>query len=170
MTFTYRHRKQIIIGLLLILLIASLSFYGYQSFGKKKKTSKEVTLSLQEKKKEDSQPKEKKEELLLFQVDIKGAVQAPGIYSVTEGSRVIDVIQKAGGLREDADTTVLNLSKKVYDEMVIIVYTQEEVVNFKATKEMEAFVNQKCEEGKGELQNDACIEENPQNLQKQMMI
>ena len=33
----------------------------------------------------------------------------------------------AGGLLENSDITVINLSKKVFDEMVIIIYTKEEV-------------------------------------------
>ena len=45
-------------------------------------------------------------------VDVKGAVKVPGVYSLEEGSRVIDAIKKSGGLKNDADTTVINLSKK----------------------------------------------------------
>ena len=60
-------------------------------------------------------------------VDIKGAVINPGVYHVTEGQIVNDIINLAGGLQEEADTSNLNLSKKVTDEMVITVYTKEEV-------------------------------------------
>ncbi len=60
-------------------------------------------------------------------VDIKGAVVNPGIYRVQESAIVHDIIVLAGGLTEDADTSNLNLSKKVTDEMVITVYTHEEV-------------------------------------------
>ena len=165
MTFTYRHRKQIIIAILICLVVGGSAFYYYHSSFNKKK-DKKVTLVLNEKKetKAKEEKVEEKQEKIMFQVDIKGAVFAPGIYSIEEGSRIIDVIEKAGGLRDDADTTVLNLSKKVFDEMVIIVYTQGEVQNFKETKEMENYVNQKCQEGIGELQNDACITENKQEL------
>lgn len=60
-------------------------------------------------------------------VDIKGAVVNPGIYHLKSNAIVQDVITLAGGLSEDADTSNLNLSKKVTDEMVITVYTHEEV-------------------------------------------
>ena len=47
-----------------------------------------------------------------YKVDIKGAVNNPGIYSFNNQERIIDVINQAGGLTNDADTTVINLSKK----------------------------------------------------------
>ena len=73
-------------------------------------------------------------------------------------SRVIDVINKAGGLTEHADTSVLNLSKKVIDEMVIIVYSKDEVKDFKKTKELEQQVQNNCiQKDENALKNDACI-------------
>lgn len=63
----------------------------------------------------------------IIQVDIKGAVKNPGVYVLDEGSVVNDLILAAGGLTKDADTTNLNLSKKLENEMVIIVYTKKEM-------------------------------------------
>lgn len=68
-----------------------------------------------------------KEETSEYKVDIKGAITNPGVYIGTDNTRVIDVIDMAGGLLESSDITVINLSKKVFDEMVIIIYTKEEV-------------------------------------------
>ena len=42
-------------------------------------------------------------------------------------SRIIDLIEKAGGLTQNADTSNINLSKKLKDEMVIIIYSKEEM-------------------------------------------
>ncbi len=67
------------------------------------------------------------ETLDIIQVDIKGAVKDPGVYVLDEGSVVNDLILAAGGLTKDADTTNLNLSKKLENEMVIIVYTKKEM-------------------------------------------
>src|SRR5690625_1213941 len=36
-------------------------------------------------------------------IDIKGSVQFPGVYKMSEGDRVIDAIEKAGGLTAHAD-------------------------------------------------------------------
>lgn len=54
-------------------------------------------------------------------VDVKGAVQKPGVYKATTGDRVIDVIERAGGITEAANGEVVNLAMRVTDEMVIYV-------------------------------------------------
>ena len=95
--------------------------------------------------------------------DIKGEIMVPGIYDIEKDKRVMDVIAKAGGLTENADTSVINLSKKVQDEMVIIIYSREEVADFKKTKELEKNVQEKCiQKEENALRNDACITQNQQ--------
>ena len=54
-------------------------------------------------------------------VDIKGEVKKPGVYLVNDKMIVNDVIKKAGGIKKGATTANINLSKKVKDQMVIIV-------------------------------------------------
>ena len=54
-------------------------------------------------------------------VDVKGAVKHPGVFETTKDKRIKDLIEEAGGLLEDADTSTLNLSQKVKDQMVIYV-------------------------------------------------
>ena len=63
--------------------------------------------------------------------DVKGAVNEPGVYELDKGARVIDMIKAAGDLRDDADTSIINLSKEVKDGMYIIVYTKDEIKAFK---------------------------------------
>ena len=63
----------------------------------------------------------------IVKVDIKGAIKNPGVYELNANDRVEDVILKSGGILDEADISVINLSKKVFDEMVIIIYTKEEV-------------------------------------------
>lgn len=60
-------------------------------------------------------------------VDIKGAVKNPGVYKVVIGTIVNDLIEFAGGLNKNATTNNINLSKKVTDEMVIYIYTKDEL-------------------------------------------
>lgn len=54
-------------------------------------------------------------------VDVKGAVKNPGVYFARPGDRVIDVIEDAGGLLENADDHAINFAMKLTDEMVIYV-------------------------------------------------
>lgn len=54
-------------------------------------------------------------------VDIKGEVKTPGVYHMEEGSRIIDVIDKAGGLLDEAETTAVNFAQVLADQMVIYV-------------------------------------------------
>ncbi|EUJ51602.1 helix-hairpin-helix domain-containing protein [Paenilisteria rocourtiae] len=52
-------------------------------------------------------------------VDVKGAVNKPGVYELAPDSRVKDAIIKAGGLSVEADVKLLNMAQKVTDEMVV---------------------------------------------------
>lgn len=56
-----------------------------------------------------------------FYVDVKGEVKNPNVYMVSEGMLVIDAINLAGGFTKNAYTDNINLSKKLNNEMVIIV-------------------------------------------------
>lgn len=158
MTWKYRYRKQIVIGILFLLLIGvGLTIYILQKDTKKEKTSSDILLTKEEtSKKKTKEQEEKKVEKIM--VDIKGEVVNPGIYTLEENARVIDVITMAGGTTENADTSVLNLSKKVKDEMVIIVYSYYEVKNFSYIKEVEQKVQTSCSQGINDIENDACIE------------
>ena len=159
MSFHYRHRKLIIICILVLFLISSISFFVYKkNFAKKSNKSEKTKIVIAKKKDLEKNDKITHE---FIKVDIKGQIVSPGIYELENGSRVIDVINKAGGLTEFADTTVINLSKKIKDEMVIIIYSKEEVADFKKTKEIEKQVYDNCiRKDDDSLKNDACIADN----------
>lgn len=85
----------------------------------------------------------KKEEVTItkISVDVKGAVKKPGVYELDFGSRVNDAIKAAGGLKSNASTKYLNLSKKINDETVIKVYTENQIKNMSVAYE----VKEECE-------------------------
>ena len=102
---------------------------------------------------------ETKENIKKIKVDIKGEVKKPGVYELEEGKRVNDVIKKAEGLTEYADTTLLNLSKNLIDEMVIIVYNKNEIEKLKkdltTTQTVIKYIEKEC--SCPDTKNDACI-------------
>lgn len=92
----------------------------------------------------------------IYKVDIKGNVTNPGVYSLEEDSRVIDAINLAGGILENSDTSLINLSQKIKDEMTIIVYTKEEIENYKVNNKEIEYVYIEIEKCPDTI-NDACI-------------
>lgn len=96
-------------------------------------------------------------------IDIKGAVKKPGVYHFEEGDRVQDAIQKSGGLLESADISTINLSRSLKDEMVIIIYTKDEIQAFLKEEQKIETVDQTCVCPK--IGNDACIKEAITNQQ-----
>ena len=56
-----------------------------------------------------------------FYVHVGGAVVKPGVYQVSEGSRVFDAVEAAGGFSEQADTDMSNLARVVKDGEQILI-------------------------------------------------
>jgi competence protein ComEA len=54
-------------------------------------------------------------------VDVAGKVRRPGIVELPPGSRVVDAIEAAGGVRGRPDTTSLNLARKLVDGEQVLV-------------------------------------------------
>lgn len=121
LNITSKYKKTIIscFILVLILLISIITLYF--------NNTKTVLASPEEKEIVEEVSKK-------IRVDIKGAVTNPGVYELDENSRIMEVINMAGGLIEGANTSLINLSKKIVDEMVIIIYTNEEIENYKKSK------------------------------------
>ena len=143
--------------LIIVSIIVGLTIFYYQKNNKKEKKKEIVEVEETDDLKIKEKDKEKEVEIE-YKVDIKGAINLPGIYTMKSTSRVIDVINEAGGLTEAADTSVINLSKKIIDEMVIIIYTKEQVSNFSKVKETEKIIQDKCNQiDENSLKNDACI-------------
>lgn len=90
-----------------------------------------------------------------YAVNIKGEVKRPGVYYLNKNKRVIDVIKIAGGFTRQADSSVNNLSMKISDEMVIVIYSKSEIEDYENTLTKE---KQKIEKCKNDIiVNDSCI-------------
>ena len=106
-----------------------------------------------------------------WMVDVKGEVTNPGTYAVEDNMRLSDVILLAGGLTEKADTSITNLSKKVTDEMVIVIYSKEEVEEIKKrtiqeNPTLECGPNEIILNGECSLQSTPSIESNQSTSSK----
>ncbi|MDU6523816.1 MAG: helix-hairpin-helix domain-containing protein [Enterococcus sp.] len=54
-------------------------------------------------------------------VDVKGAVKKTGMYRITQGMRLMDAIDLAGGFTSEADQNQVNFSKLLTDQEIIYV-------------------------------------------------
>ena len=141
--------KIIIIAIILIILLLFSVIYSFLRPSYKK----DVVETLEVKEEKEVKTESKKVEKI--KVDIKGFVKEPGVYEMNINDRIIDVIKKAGGLIENANTEYINLSKILTDEMIIIIYSNDEVKKFKETDKEIIYIEYECV--CPDNKNDACI-------------
>ena len=139
-------KKTILILTIITILLGGTIFVIYKN---NQNSNEEVIDIFKEDKKEEKEEPKENIPTTKVTVDIKGMINNPGVYEVDSNSRVNDVITLAGGLKEGADTSNINLAKIVSDEMTIIIYSTEEV--------LEKFREENCVCEKCDITNDACI-------------
>lgn len=148
--------KVIIIGIVvMIILVVSIKYYLDST------SSVANDLEVLEVKEEKNNKEEKKKEdsnVSKVYVDIKGAIKSPGVYELESSKKVMDVVYMAGGLTDEADTTFVNLAKKVSDEMVVIIYTKDQIKEAREKEFLAPSVNDTCV--CPEITNDACLDNN----------
>ncbi|HEL9630646.1 TPA: helix-hairpin-helix domain-containing protein [Streptococcus suis] len=91
----------------------------------------EQTSSSQEQAEETST--EASEESSQLVIDVKGAVETPGLYTLEAGARVNDAVEAAGGLTSQADPKSINLAQKLSDEAVVYVASKDENISVVAS-------------------------------------
>lgn len=120
---------------------------------------------IQEQLQEEEQPIESIEMApVTIMVDVQGAVNYPGVYSLMEGDRLIDAIHAAGGYLADADSRMLNHAMKLPDEFFIYVPREGEDVDF--SNPLESFSSQQG----GSVQDDGKVNINTADVQELMTI
>lgn len=113
------YQRKVIVGIMFIAVLLLLSLFFNKDYSTADSSTNELLLE------------ENSEQLLnenvqvqddnIVTVDIKGCIVKPGVYSVENNKRINDVIVLAGGLTSCANTNNINLSKRVEDEMVIVI-------------------------------------------------
>ncbi len=117
--------KLIILVVILIVILIGGGFYYWFNIANEKNNI--IATELVDSESLDELEKEEQIQNTKIKVDIKGQVNNPGVYEVEENSIVNDAINMAGGLTSDATTENINLSYKLVDEMVIIIYHKDEL-------------------------------------------
>ena len=157
-----KHLKVITIIFVMIMIISGcfIKYFLLNSKDEIVENIKEVPNEEIIKKEEEGESiinEEKNERPKTVYVDIKGAVNNPGVYEVEETKKVIDVVELAGGLTGQANTSMINLAKKVSNEMVIIIYTEDEVKKAMQENPIIKIVEKECV--CPEIKNDACLKQ-----------
>ena len=104
------NKKNKILLIVIVAIVAIISYYFIFD-------RKEEWLNNQE------QQLEKNENII---VHVSGAVNKEGIVELKNNSRIIDAIDKAGGLKDEADITNINLAYIIEDGMKIHIPSKEE--------------------------------------------
>ena len=118
-----KYYKKYIIGGLGILLVFSAAFYFYSKEEKSVTSIKNDDLLLSDNNNLTKEQNLEDKENIIY-VDVKGAVKKPGVYELTTNDKIIDAINKAGGIKNTGTTENINLSKKLTNEMVIYIFTK----------------------------------------------
>lgn len=117
--FVKQNFKEILYAFLASIIIGLSCFYLFNS--KNEVEDYNQISSEHNMKKSNDSPIKEDDKISKVMVDIKGQVKNPGVYESTNDKRVKDIISEAGGLLSEADTSSINLSQKLKDQMVIIV-------------------------------------------------
>jgi competence protein ComEA len=54
-------------------------------------------------------------------VEVRGEIEAPGVYELSPGARLQDAIMAAGGLTGEADLSTVNLARRLRDGELIVI-------------------------------------------------
>lgn len=105
-------RRLVLAGVLAVVILTG-SMYAFWQ-----KSTVAETTAVNGEAKDSVEPATARSESVIY---INGAVNQPGVISVPAGTRVIDAINRAGGLAQGADVNKLNLAQSVKDGMHIFV-------------------------------------------------
>lgn len=111
----------VIIGIMMLLVLIGAGLYLFVSQNNENYLVAEDENLLAEKSVQEEKIVNK------IKVEVKGEVAVPGVYELDDESRLQDLIDAAGGFNEKAYYDNINLSMKLKDEMVLVVYNKDKV-------------------------------------------
>ncbi|ADL12125.1 helix-hairpin-helix domain-containing protein [Acetohalobium arabaticum] len=123
----FTKREEMILLVIIITLVIGSGIIAVNYFTDKKSekafvadnTAKKSVESKEEKLEQKQQSEDKELDEILVQVG--GEINQPGVYKLREGSRIFQLLDKAGGITSKADLDQMNLVKELKDGEKIIV-------------------------------------------------
>ena len=101
-------------------------------------------------------------------VEVSGAVEKPGVFKLSQGSRVEDALVLAGGVSADADRDwmekVLNRASKLTDGQKIFIPKQSEVLSAKNDEDIKTYQSQSTIQGSGLININTASQEELESL------
>lgn len=116
-------KQKIILGILTAIVAGFICYYVYARDEGNNTIDLESNIETQEEVTEQEKEGYSDDRIL---VHISGAVNKEGIVELKIGSRIADAIDKAGGIKEEADIEDINLAYKLEDGMKIHIPTKQE--------------------------------------------
>lgn len=125
------NKKNKILLIVIVAIVAIISYYFIFDRKEEWLNNQERNLEIKEEIKTNDQIENNSNEQQLEKneniiVHVSGAVNKEGIVELKNNSRIIDAIDKAGGLKDEADITNINLAYIIEDGMKIHIPSKEE--------------------------------------------
>jgi competence protein ComEA len=125
------NKKNKILLIVIVAIVAIISYYFIFDRKEEWLNNQEQNLEIKEEIKTNDQIENNSNERQLEKneniiVHVSGAVNKEGIVELKNNSRIIDAIDKAGGLKDEADITNINLAYIIEDGMKIHIPSKEE--------------------------------------------
>lgn len=105
-------------NIIIIAIVLAVGIIGYYVYGRDT-TNKEISISDDILVNEENDTEDEQKGIII--VHITGAVNQEGIVTLKENSRVADAVEAAGGLKEDADMSKINLAYILEDGVKITI-------------------------------------------------
>lgn len=133
--YNFNKKQKIILGVLTALVVGGICYYVYaKEDNNTEQLELENNLEISNNKVEEQE--QYSDDKIL--VHVSGAVNKEGIVELKVNSRISDAIEKAGGIREDANTENINLAYKLEDGMKIHIPTKQEIEDANKTNTSES--------------------------------
>ena len=166
MVYEFNKKQKIIVVIIGSMIIIAFLYYIYtKEEDNIIYTEENVTENIAEDLEESEE--NTKEEINKIIVHVSGAVNKEGIVELEENSRISDAINKAEGLKENADTKNINLAFKLEDGMKIYIPTIGENIEGNEGNEQNQNANMIDETSKYVTSSSGVVQEEQTNKQSE---